>query len=621
MADNVENQGPAGGGSQATGAPSTGDLYRTLYENANDAIFLLEGGVFSACNPRTRVLFGAEAHEILGRSPVDFSPERQPDGSTSVEAAEQRIRAALEGQPQFFEWLHVRKDGTLFEAEVSLNRLPAGDRFLLQAIVRDVSRRKRAEEALARERLLADTMMETLPGVLVVLDEGGQYVRVNRSVLVQPGYTLELLQAQPPFHYVHPSDVDKVQGAVRTVFDKGEVVVEARYEVRAGETKWFRLLGRRMEVGGVRYAVAVAFDITDHLVGEARLAEALEEVTRLRNRLQDENQYLRRELRSYHGKGEIIGKSPSLRATMEQVDQVARTDSTVLLMGETGTGKELFADAIHGRSLRGEHPMVRVNCAALPHALIESELFGRDKGAYTGALSKQVGRFELATGSTIFLDEIGELPLSVQGKLLRVLQDREFQRVGGAKTVTADVRVVSATNRDLEVQVAQGRFRSDLYYRIKVVELRLPPLRARGADDITRLARHFVTQAAKRHGRPAPTLPASTVRRLVSYGWPGNVRELENCLESAVVIMDGEVLHPEHLPLPECASVATTSIPAVVGTPREAAPAGLATLAEVERSHILSVLEAVGGNRSEAARVLDIGRNTLARKLHEYGVT
>jgi len=318
----------------------------------------------------------------------------------------------------------------------------------------------------------------------------------------------------------------------------------------------------------------------------------------------------------------IVGESEPMRQAYRITTRAAASDATVLICGESGTGKELFSRAVHVNSPRRDRPFVKVDCAALPVSLIENELFGHEKGAYTGADQRATGKFDAAQGGTIFLDEIGELPLSVQGKLLRVLQDREFERVGGAKTVQVDTRVVAATNRDLEKMVAEGKFRADLYYRIKVVELRLPPLRERGPDDIRRLAHHFVVAAARRHGRPLPRLTEGALLRLCAYRWPGNVRELENCLESAVVIMDGTELLPEHLPLPGMDEVEPVSA-AHDPVPTEAPPAGLEgvrTLAEVERGHIVSVLERVEGNRTLAARLLGIGRNTLARKLKEYGL-
>ncbi len=317
----------------------------------------------------------------------------------------------------------------------------------------------------------------------------------------------------------------------------------------------------------------------------------------------------------------IVGESEPMRQAYRLTTRAAQSVATVLIRGESGTGKELFARAVHVNSPRRDGPFVKVDCAALPASLIENELFGHERGAYTGADARAEGKFDAAAGGTLFLDELGELPLSVQGKLLGVLQDREFQRVGGTRPVKADVRVVAATNRDLEKMVEDGRFRQDLYYRIKVVEIRLPPLRARGGEDLARLARHFVAAAAKRHGREAPRVSQAAVARLVAYPWPGNVRELENCLESAVVILEGKELLPEHLPLPE-RPPPLPGAPLPARAPEEPpaiAGGGIRPLADVEREHVLAALDHAGGNRSLAAKLLGIGRNTLARKLRAYG--
>jgi Nif-specific regulatory protein len=322
----------------------------------------------------------------------------------------------------------------------------------------------------------------------------------------------------------------------------------------------------------------------------------------------------------------IVGESTPMRQVYKLTTRAAASSATVLITGESGTGKELFARAVHVNSPRRDAAFVKVDCAALPASLIENELFGHERGAYTGADARATGKFDAAQGGTIFLDELGELPLPVQGKLLRVLQDREFERVGSSKTVQVDVRVVAATNRDLEKMVAEGKFRADLYYRIKVVEIRLPPLRSRGPDDIARLARHFVSLAAKREGRAAPLISRGAMDRLTTYPWPGNVRELENCVESAVVIMDGRELSAEHLPLPEhmpMLSAPSEMNPARLPTPLAVPMVGgssVRSLADVEKEHILQVLDLVEGNRSHAARMLQIGRNTLARKLKDYGL-
>ncbi len=315
----------------------------------------------------------------------------------------------------------------------------------------------------------------------------------------------------------------------------------------------------------------------------------------------------------------IIGESERMRSVYRLVQKAAGTDATVLIRGESGCGKELFARALHVNSPRRQKPFIKVDCAALPASLIENELFGHEKGAFTGADHRVEGKFEAASGGTVFIDELGELPLPVQGKLLRVLQDREFERVGGTQTVRVDVRIVAATNRDLQRMVAEGRFREDLYYRIKVVEVVLPPLRERGAEDVERLARHFVATAARKHRVGAtPRLSSEALHRLRTYRWPGNVRELENCIESAVVLCDGEIL-PEHLPLPTGPLSSAPAATATAAGPSTTA-SSFSTLAEVERRHILGVLEALGGNRTAAAKALGIGRNTLGRKLKEFGL-
>lgn len=321
----------------------------------------------------------------------------------------------------------------------------------------------------------------------------------------------------------------------------------------------------------------------------------------------------------------IIGRSEALRQACRLTAKAAASEATVLIRGESGTGKELFARAIHVNSFRSDGPFVKVDCASLPETLIENELFGHERGAYTGADARALGKFDLAKGGTIFLDEIGELPPSMQGKLLRVLQDHEFDRVGGSSPVPADVRVVAATNRDLEGMVNEGTFRGDLYFRIRVVEVELPALRERGPADVRRLALHFAKTAAKRHRRPQPHLSEAALMRLQDYPWPGNVRELAHCVESAVVIMEGSHIRPEDLALPERpvrmsalhrvdrAPIAEIAAPESDSKPPQ-------TLEAVEQAHIRFVLKQVDGNRTAAAKLLGIGRNTLGRRLKRWGM-
>jgi len=320
-------------------------------------------------------------------------------------------------------------------------------------------------------------------------------------------------------------------------------------------------------------------------------------------------QYLMEEIRS--DRDAMVGDSPALRRVLEQIAQVSTTDSTVLIQGETGTGKELVARAIHERSPRRERPLVKVNCAALPRDLVESELFGHEKGAFTGATQQRRGRFELADGGTLFLDEAGELPLEAQAKLLRVLQEREFDRVGGTRSLRTDVRVIAATNRDLQARVAAGGFRADLYYRLNVFPILVPALRER-RDDIPGLVRHFAAKAARKLGRTLDGISPAFVERAGAHDWPGNIRELENLVERAIIMSNGGVLDAVELFSP--------------ASPSEKAPsvaAGDATLEEMERAHIRRVLEstrwAIEGERG-AARILGLNPSTLRGRLRKLGI-
>jgi DNA-binding NtrC family response regulator len=307
----------------------------------------------------------------------------------------------------------------------------------------------------------------------------------------------------------------------------------------------------------------------------------------------------------------IVGDSPALRRVLALAAQVAPTDSTVLIQGETGTGKELVARAIHDRSPRRERPLVRINCAALPRDLVESELFGHEKGAFTGAVQQRRGRFELADGGTLLLDEVGELPLEAQAKLLRVLQEHEFERVGGARSLRADVRVIAATNRDLQAQVAAGGFRSDLYYRLNVFPIAMPPLRER-RDDIPRLVQHFAAKAARKLGKTLEGIAPAFIEQASAYDWPGNIRELENLIERAMIMSDGTRL--------DAIELFSKASPSDKASPVAQADA---TLDEIERAHIRRVLErtrwAIEGERG-AARLLGLNPSTLRGRLRKLGI-
>jgi formate hydrogenlyase transcriptional activator len=330
-------------------------------------------------------------------------------------------------------------------------------------------------------------------------------------------------------------------------------------------------------------------------------------VTEARQKLLVQSSYLRDEIRTEHDFEEIIGKSVGLRAVLKQVETVAPTDSTVLIMGETGTGKELVARAIHNLSARREHILVKLNCAAIPSGLLESELFGHEKGAFTGAISQKVGRFELADKGTLFLDEVGDIPLELQPKLLRVLQEREFERLGSTRTRRTDIRLIAATNRDLAQMVADKQFRSDLYYRLNIFPISVPALRER-TEDIPVLVQHFVARYARAINKNIQDIPDEAMEAMAHYSWPGNIRELQNFIERAVILSPGKIL---------CAPLGELERTAV------AAPATNSTLEETERNHILKVLaetNGVVGGRNGAAKRLGLKRTTLIYKMQKLGI-
>src|SRR2546422_901465 len=374
------------------------------------------------------------------------------------------------------------------------------------------------------------------------------------------------------------------------------------------------------EAGGTE-GVAFVLDLSEQKRAEAEirglkdqlyrenvaLRDANREISELKDKLVQEKLYLEQEIRGEMNFEEIVGNSPALKRVLHLVEIVAPSDSTVLLLGETGTGKELIARAIHDRSRRNERTLVKLNCAAIPTGLLESELFGHEKGAFTGAIAQKAGRLELADKGTLFLDEIGDISLELQPKLLRALQEREFERLGSTRTQKVDIRLIAATNRDLQEMVADGKFRSDLFYRLNVFPIHVPALRER-VDDIPKLVRHFVTKFANRMNRMIDSIPVPAMRALQQWHWPGNVRELENFIERAVILSRGSALN---VPISELQST-----PVVPDIPT--------TLADSERDHILRILRETNGlvgGPNGAANRLGLKRSTLQSKMRKLGIS
>ena len=456
----------------------------------------------------------------------------------------------------------------------------------------------------------------TAPARVLVVDDDRAVRTVLQVNLSKHGLDVQLAtNARQALQMLHDGAYDVVLTDVRM---PGESGIELLQEVRRTwpEVQVVVMTGYGSVEDAVTAMKAGAADYIIKPIAREELLVILDRVMENRT-LRAELIQLRREVQARYGFENLVGTTPPMVALYEELTAVAESDATVLLAGPTGTGKELLAHALHYRSRRAQRPMIRVNCAAIPETLIESELFGHERGSFTGAVRQQLGRFEAANGGTLFLDEIGELPLGMQVKLLRALESGEIQRVGSAETVRVDVRVVTATNRDLPAEIAAGRFREDLYYRLNVVTLRVPALHER-LDDIPLLVDHFVNRLAAKQGVAAPRVLRPVMERLMSYVWPGNVRELEHSVERAFIMNRGA--DPLDIPLPAAAASA----------PRLAVPAGPrlppegVTLHEVleaqEREIIILALQECGGVQAQAARRLGLSKSNLNYRIQKLGI-
>src|SRR5579862_6875703 len=415
------------------------------------------------------------------------------------------------------------------------------------ALIAIERQRSQAALALALEKIKTNEeslhlIVDSIPGQIAVMTSGGEVELVNRQILEYFGKTTEELQNWATNNSFHPDDIRRTSDAWERALETGQPFdFENRGRRADGVYRWFhaRVRPLRDAEGRIVRWYVLATDVDDRKRSEGELGKAFEEINRLKDRLHDENVALREQIDQVFMFEEIVGSSPALKTVLSSIVNVAPTDSTVLITGETGTGKELIARAIHKSSQRAGQAFVAVNCAAVPSSLIASELFGHEKGAFTGALQRRQGRFELANSGTIFLDEIGELPAETQIALLRVLQEREFERVGGSRVIPVDVRVIAATNRDLEAAIAAGVFRSDLFYRLNVFPIHVPPLRQR-TKDIPMLIEYFVKRYAEKARKKISKIDKTTLKLCQSYYWPGNIRELQNIVERSVILCTGD---------------------------------------------------------------------------------
>jgi len=575
-------------------------LFRTLLDQSNDAIKVIDPETlrFLDVNERSYTELGYSREELLSMTVFDIDPHTD-------EGLVARVRQQLrESGFVIMERMHRRKDGTTFPVEVNMRQVRL-DREYGVSISRDITERRRAEERL-RE---FERVVENLEDMIVVVNRQYQYVLANRAFLSYRGLTKDQVVGHLVTEVLNPGVFEAVVKEKLDECFRGKVVsYEHRYRYPEMGERTLSVTYLPVEGStGIDRAACILRDITERRQAEEAITKLVQEVCDAKKKLTEEKLYLEQEIDTAMGFGEIIGQSKALQAVMEQVGKVAASDATVLLLGETGTGKELVARAIHRLSQRVNSAFIKMNCAAIPSGLLENELFGNEKGAFTGAVSRKIGRLELADKGTLFLDEIGEIPLPLQPKLLRVLQDQEFERLGGTQTLKVDFRLIAATNRDLADSVRENEFRSDLYYRLNVFPIRVPPLRER-REDIRLLVKHFVQKFARRMNKSITSIPKKTMDGLMEWEWPGNVRELENFVERSVILTQGSVLVS---PLSELKPM-TTGEKSVDET-----------LEATEREHILQALREshgqIGGPRGAAMR-LGLKRTTLQSKMKHLGI-
>jgi len=579
----------------------THSLFEKLFEASPDAIVVTDAeGRITSLNSQVERLFGYGRGELMGQAVEILVPERfrqAHPGRRNAYSTHASVRPMGAG----LELFGMRKDGSEFPVDIMLSPMETSEGRVVISVIRDISDRKKAQEAVRRSEAQFRALFEFSPDAIIASDQQGRITEVNARVESMFGYQRGELLGQPldslvpeRFRHTHPARRKEYVAAAR-VRPMGAGLELYGRRKDGSEFPADIMLGP-VETADGRVVLSVIRDLTEKREAE----EALR-----RSELQ--KRYLEEELNTEARFEEIIGESVGLKRVLKHVETVSATDVTVLILGETGTGKEVIARAIHHLSPRNKHVMVKLNCAAIPAGLLESELFGHERGAFTGAIDRKIGRVELAHEGTLFLDEIGDLPLELQPKILRALQEKEFERLGSNKPIPVNVRLVAATNRDLAKMVAEGQFRSDLYYRLKVFPILLPPLRER-REDIPLLVRYFVDLHTRKLYKKIETITEETMRALTRWDWLGNIRELENFIERAVILSKGPVLRA---PLSE------------LEMPEETNPVRDSSLQATEREHILRVLREtkgkIGGSDGAATR-LGLIRTTLNSKMKKLGI-
>lgn len=568
------------------------------------SITTIADGLYLDVNESFLEMSGYTREEVIGHTSSHLKIWETPEARVNF------IRQLREsGSVKNVEAKFRTKSGFLRVLLSSAEQLEIADEQCLLVASSDITERVVSQRALQESEARFRNMADTAPVMIWVAGEDKLCSYVNKQWLDFTGRSMQEEVGDGWTEGIAPEDQARCLEIYNDSFDKRQPFeLEYRLCRKDGAYRWVYDSGApRFSADGTFLGfIGSCLDITERKEAEVALQKAHEELHELKNQLEAENIYLQEELQLDQTFGEIVGQSDAIKYVLFKVTQVASTDSTVLITGETGTGKELVARAIHGASSRKDRPLIKVNCAALAASLIESELFGHEKGAFTGAAARKLGRFELANGGTIFLDEIGELPPELQVKLLRVIQEGEFERVGGTKTITADVRIIAATNRNLKLEVEKGTFREDLWYRLNVFPITVPPLRQR-REDIPPLVEHFIQKSAKKFGKTITSVSPRAMQSLQAHTWPGNIRELANVIERAVIHTRGSVLHfvDRFEPTPEDPSSSPKS------------------LEEIEREYISRTLESTGWRIEGpfgAAKILGLNPSTLRTRMLKLGI-
>jgi len=568
--------------------------YLALSELPEAVFWFDEKARFMEVNNAACVHWGYTREEFLKMTIFDVNPNMNP------ELWETHWKNKI-ADSSTFESTHRKKDGTIFPVDITDNFVELNGKIYSCAIIRDIS----AQKAADRTARLSDFTVQRAGDAIFWVTPEGLIENANQEAQKRYGYSAEELSNMSVLKISNMTKEIFANVWVRLRAEK-QVVVETVHLTKTGEKIDVEISANYIEFEEKEYSCSIARDITERKRKEAALRGALEEIRELRVKLEAENNYLHEEIEIQNNFGEIVTGSAKFKKVLKKIEQVADTASTVLITGESGTGKELLARAVHQLSRRSERPLIKVNCAALPANLIESELFGHEKGAFTGALHKKLGKFELADGGTLFLDEIGEMPIDLQSKLLRAIQEGEIERLGSESSMQVDVRLIAATNRDLPKEIEDGNFREDLYYRLNVFPVNSIPLRKR-KEDIPILARYFCEKLGTKLGRKITDVPQKVIDKLMSYDFPGNIRELENLIERGIITSRGGKLNLSDFNPKQ----------------KRIQPKSFQHLEEVQKQYITEVLQhtewRVSGAKG-AALILGIPATTLYSKMDRLGI-